>query len=141
MKQRNAQGQYAKAEHVSTEGLMAMLAGLDIKMLVTKFVIGYVFAVTAFVAAGDVAMTLALMTNIVWLQYVISFIALCALAYGVIRVTPWVADAVYDAGAWIGAKFSEFAKKNNDAIASARQRVSNLGKAMKFNNSEQHAAH
>jgi hypothetical protein len=138
MKQRNAQGQYAKAEHVDAETLMAALAGMDLTKLVTKVVIGYVFAITAFVAAADVAMTLALMTSVVWLQYVIQFAVLCALAYSVIRVTPWVADTVYDAGAYIGAK----AKLGYSALKTKVEGV----KATKWNgfafrSEPQHATH
>lgn len=96
-----------KAEQAVGFDTMQLLAEIDWRALVIKGVIGYVFAMTAFVAANNVAVMLALLTSIVWLQYVIFFAVLAALAVGVIAVTPVVANTVYDAGAYVGGKCAE----------------------------------
>lgn len=93
-------------DELSNSDFASMLSTIDWKAVIAKSAIGYVFAMTAFVAANNIAVMLALLTSIVWLQYVIFFAVLAALAVGVVMVTPLVSNAVYDAGAFVGTKIA-----------------------------------
>jgi hypothetical protein len=122
-------------ERVLDDDVLSLMAGIDIRKMGTKFVIGYVYAITGFVAALDVATMLMMLTSITWLQYAIFFVAACALCIAVVQTAPYVADVVYDAGAYvctqIGAGYAWFkSKKPNEKLAAARQRVSDLGKSL-----------
>lgn len=77
---------------------------VDFTTFAVKFAIGYAFIFTGYLAAWNVAVMIALLTSIVWLQYVIAFVVLAALLTGIVVVTPAVTNAVYDAGAFVGSK-------------------------------------
>lgn len=83
---------------------MASLADIDLKKLCVKVAIGYAWVVCAYIAAEHAAVSLALLVSPLWLQLVILFFALAAACVGIVYSTPVVANAVYDAGAWLGTK-------------------------------------
>lgn len=85
-------------EHIAPN-LEEIMAGVSITTLFVKIAIGYAFIITAYYASWHIAIMLALMTSVVWLQYVIVFGALCALLAGTVYATPVVTNAIYDAGA------------------------------------------
>lgn len=111
---------------------ISMMSTIDWKAVIIKGVIGYVFAMTAFIAANNVAVMIALLSSIVWLQYVIYFAVLAALAVGVISITPLVANTIYDSTAYVGNKIADGynsarAWLSTNPLAAARQRVSEMG--------------
>lgn len=84
--------------------LSEMMGDFNFTTLAVKFAIGYAFAITGFIAAWDIAVTVALMVSAVWLQYIIVFACFAILLAGVAYATPHVVNACYNAGAFIGNK-------------------------------------
>ena len=88
-------------EFLSAEAIAQAAEGIDLKAFAVKFAIGYAYVVTGYIAAWNFAVVVALMTSIVWLQYVIAF-ALFALALvGIVVSVAPVSNAVYNAGATV----------------------------------------
>jgi hypothetical protein len=89
---------------------------IELSPLFIKLALGYAFVVTAYYASWHIAIVLALMTSIVWLQYVIVFGVLCALLAGTVYATPVVVNSIYNAGAFVGSKVKSL-------FASAKSRL------------------
>jgi hypothetical protein len=84
--------------------LEEVMAGVNVTTMFVKLALGYAFVITAYYASWHIAIMLALMTSVVWLQYVIVFGVLCALLAGTVYATPVVVNSIYDAGAFVGSK-------------------------------------
>jgi hypothetical protein len=98
------------------------LAEVNVTTLFVKLAIGYAFVITAYYASWHIAVMLALMTSIVWLQYVIVFGVLCALLAGTVYAAAPVTNAIYDAGAFVGSKAKSLFASLGDFASSAKAR-------------------
>lgn len=109
----------AKAERATID-LPNFEFGIDLKAMGAKVLIGYAYAITAFIASFDVATTLALMTSIVWLQYVIIFAVVAALSIGIAYSAPAVTNAVHDGTLFVARKVKSFFTETKERINSFR---------------------
>lgn len=72
----------------------------NMRELGIKFAIGYAWYFTGFVASFHILTMTLLLTNIVWLQYVIMFATLAITLIAVAQAAPVVIDGVYAGGVW-----------------------------------------
>lgn len=76
--------------------LSTMLEGFSLQGAMIKVAIGYAYAVVGFIASWNIAVMCALVTNIVFFQYVILFAVFSACLAALVYTTPIVTNAVYD---------------------------------------------
>jgi hypothetical protein len=94
-----------KEDTLKPEFLMGEAFGdFDWNRIIIKVAIGYAYGVVAYIGGINIINMLLLVTNMVWLQYVIAFVALTALLIAVMKTAPIVADALYDAGVYAVSK-------------------------------------
>lgn len=87
--------------------------------LFTKIAIGYAYGIVAYIGGINIINMVLIMTNVVWLQYIIAFVGLVMLFMTIFKTAPLVADVVYNAGAWVGVKAKSL-------FGSAKERFSNF---------------
>ena len=99
--------------------LSEMMEGFNMQSTIVKFAIGYAFAITGWIASWEIAVTFALMTSVVWLQYVIAFAVFALCLVGLVVATPHVVNAVYNGGAFVVNKVSSlFTRVKNIEVPS-----------------------
>ncbi len=113
---------------MNMDTLMETLS-IDWLAFVGKFAIGYVYFMLGFIAFDHLAYMLMIMTNMVWLQYIIAFAVLCCAIYLLLKTAPAVATATYDAIDYVVGKAKSFFESVPDyALAAKRQAASAFGR-------------
>ena len=115
-----SQQQKASQQTINDELFTTMLPEFDWKETAVKFAIGYAYVIVGYIASWNIAVVIALVTNIIWLQYVIAFAVFAVLLGGLFVSTPFVANSTYDAGAKLGAFAGKFFAKAKEKVQSFR---------------------
>lgn len=103
----------------------SMWDSIEWKPLISKVLIGYLYFVLGWFAADSLTAAVMVLTNIVWLQYVIAFVMLCAAIYLLIITAPTVANATYTALDYVGTKVSSLFGGSKDFFFGIKTKVVN----------------